>query len=116
MKEVEEVILGKIEPHPPEPPLGQDSGWSPSGKGFAPGLKACPPGTSPAILVLRSLPQGLAVGPSRSRNQHLGVWCVGAPLQPGLHWGPLEDESVLEKGEGMKTPHEERCLALPKQQ
>lgn len=46
----------------------------------------------------------------------MGVWCVGAPLQPGLHWGPLEEEAVLEKGEGMKTSHEEakekgfRCL------
>lgn len=53
------------------------------------------------------------MGPSRSRNQHLGVWCVGAPLQPGLHWGPLEDESVLEKGEGMKTPHEEDFSLAP---
>lgn len=88
----------------PDPHLGQDSGWSPPGKGFAQGLKGY---TNPAILALRSLPQGLAVGPSRSRKQHLGVWCVGAPLQPGLHWGPLEEEAVLEKGEGMKTSHEE---------
>lgn len=63
-------------------------------------------------------PPGLAVGPSRSRKQHLGVWCVGAPLQPGLHWGPLEEEAVLEKGEGMKTSHEEAqekgfCCFIP---
>lgn len=50
------------------------------------------------------------MGPSRSRKQHLGVWCVGAPLQPGLHWGPLEEETVLEKGEGVKTPPEEDFL------
>lgn len=58
-------------------------------------------------------PPGLAVGPSRSRKQHLGVWCVGAPLQPGLHWGPLEEEAVLEKGEGMKTSHEEDFSLAP---
>ncbi|XP_005088078.1 zinc finger protein 408 [Mesocricetus auratus] len=108
MKEAEEVLLGKTLPLPPKPSLGQDSGWSPSGEGFAQGLKDFPPGSSPAILALKTLPQGLAVGPSSARKQHLGVWCVGEPLQRGLHWGPLEVDSVLdEKGEGDKPPHEE---------
>ncbi|XP_055456662.1 zinc finger protein 408 isoform X2 [Psammomys obesus] len=106
---MEEVLVGKT--LPPEPRLGQDSGWSPSGEGLAQGLKDFPPGTSPAILALRSLPQGLAVGPSSARKQHLGVWCVGAPLQPGLHWGPLEEDSILEKGEGLK-PRLEEDLSL----
>lgn len=43
----------------------------------------------------------------------MGVWCVGAPLQPGLHWGPLEEEAVLEKGEGTKTSHEEDFSLAP---
>lgn len=108
MKEAEEVLLGKTLPLPPEPRLGQDSGWSPSAEGFAQGLKDFLPGTIPAILALKSLPQGLAVGPSRARKQHLGVWCVGEPLQLGLHWGPLEVDSGLEeKGRGVKPPHEE---------
>lgn len=95
-------------PAAPEPRLGQDSGWSPSGEGFAQGLKDLPPGTRRAILALRSLPQGLALGPSCARKHHLGVWCVGEPLQLGLHWGPLEVDSGLEeKGEGVKPPHEE---------
>ncbi|XP_036040907.1 zinc finger protein 408 [Onychomys torridus] len=105
MKEAEEVLLGKTLPLPPEPRLGQDSGWSPSAEGFAQGLKDFLPGTNPAILALKSLPQGLAVGPSRARKQHLGVWCVGELLQLGLHWGPLEVDSTLEK-----PPHEEDLL------
>ncbi|CAH6788228.1 zinc finger protein 408 [Phodopus roborovskii] len=108
MKEAEDVLLRKTLPLPPKPSLGQDSGWSPFGKGFARGLKDFPPGMSPAILALKTLPQGLAVGPSSARKQHLGVWCVGEPLQLGLHWGPLEVDSVLEKkGQGVKSPHQE---------
>ncbi|KAL6084144.1 hypothetical protein STEG23_006955 [Scotinomys teguina] len=91
----------------PEPRLGQDSGWSSSADGFAQGLRDLLPGTSPAILALKSLPQGLALGPSRAKKQHLGVWCVGEPLQLGVHWGPLEVDSLLEKGEEVKPPHEE---------
>ncbi|XP_049980271.1 zinc finger protein 408 isoform X1 [Alexandromys fortis] len=106
--EAKEMLLGKTLPLPPEPRLGQDSGWSPSGEGFAQGLKDLPPGTRRAILALRSLPQGLALGPSCAGKHHLGVWCVGEPLQLGLHWGPLEVDSGLEeKGEGVKPPHEE---------
>lgn len=70
--------------------------------------KNLPPGARRAILALRSLPQGLALGPSRARKHHLGVWCVGEHLQLGLHWGPLEvDTGLEEKGEGVKPPHEE---------
>nr|XP_004657139.2 zinc finger protein 408 [Jaculus jaculus] len=103
--ETEEVLLeGKMLPLPPEPRLGPDSG----GEGCAQGLADVPPGPSPAILALKSLPRGLAVGPSRAEEQRLGVWCVGEPLQPGLHWGPVEEESVFsQKGEGMKPRLEE---------
>ncbi|EGW03932.1 zinc finger protein 408 [Cricetulus griseus] len=108
MKEAEEVLLGKTLPLPPKPSLGQESGWSLSGGGFAQGLKDFPPGSSPVILALKTLPQGLALGPSSARKQHLGVWCVGEPLQLGLHWGPLEVDSFSEeKGEGVKPPHEQ---------
>lgn len=79
------MLLGKTLPPPPEPRLGQDSGWTPSGEGFAQGLKDLPPGARRAILALRSLPQGLALGPSRARKHHLGVWCVREPLQLGPH-------------------------------
>ncbi|KAB0405188.1 hypothetical protein E2I00_012421, partial [Balaenoptera physalus] len=44
-------------------------------------------------------------------EQRLGVWCVGEPLQPGLLWGPLEEESVSEqKGHGVKTKQKEDYL------
>lgn len=85
-----------------------DSRWIPSGQGCARGLKDFPPGPTRAVLALKSLPRGLALGPSLAEELRLGVWCVGAPLQPGLHWGPLEEESVSElKGEEVKPPQEE---------
>lgn len=58
------------------------------------------------MVALKSLPRGLAVGPSLAQEQRLGVWCVGEPLQPGLHWGPLEEKSVSAKGEEMKRQQE----------
>lgn len=95
-------------PAAPEPRLGLDLGWNPSGEGCTQGLKDVPPGPTRAILALKSLPRGLALGPSLAREQRLGVWCVGEPLQPGLLWGPLEEESVSkEKGEGVKPRQEE---------
>lgn len=103
-------------PAAPDPRLGPDSGWSPSREGCAQGLKDLSPGPTRAILALKSLPRGLALGPSLIKEQCLGVWCVGEPLQPGLLWGPLEEvlwgpleeESVSEqKGHGVKTKQKE---------
>uniref|UniRef100_A0A2K5EWM9 Zinc finger protein 408 n=1 Tax=Aotus nancymaae TaxID=37293 RepID=A0A2K5EWM9_AOTNA len=110
MEEAEELLLeGKKAPQlAPEPRLGLDLGWNPSGEGCAPSLKDVPPRPSRALFALKSLPRGLALGPSRAREQRLGVWCVGEPLQPGLFWGPLEEESVSEeKGKGVKPRPEE---------
>ncbi|XP_036716627.1 zinc finger protein 408 [Balaenoptera musculus] len=92
----------------PDPRLGPDSGWSPSREGCTQELKDFSPGPTRAILALKSLPRGLALGPSLIKEQRLGVWCVGEPLQPGLLWGPLEEESVSEqKGHGVKTTQKE---------
>lgn len=83
-------------------------GWIPSGQGCAQGLKDFPPEPTRAVLALQSLPRGLALGPSFAEEQRLGVWCVGEPLQPGLLWGPLEEESVPEqKDEGVKPRRKE---------
>ncbi|XP_002709127.2 zinc finger protein 408 [Oryctolagus cuniculus] len=87
--------------------LGQNSGWSPSGVGRAQGLEDVAPGLSRAALAVKSLPRGLALGPSRAEEQHLGVWCVGEPLQPGLLWGLLEEESLCE---GEKPGQEDLSL------
>ncbi|EFB16061.1 hypothetical protein PANDA_010582, partial [Ailuropoda melanoleuca] len=88
--------------------LSPDLGWSPSGQGCAQGLRDFPPGPTRAVLALKSLPRGLALGPSLAEEQRLGVWCVGEPLQPGLLWGPLEEESVSEpKDKGVKPRQEE---------
>lgn len=114
MEEAEEPLLeGKNALQlAPEPRLGLDLGWNPSGEGCTQGLKDVPPGPTRAILALKSLPRGLALGPSLAKEQRLGVWCVGEPLQPGLLWGPLEEESVSkEKGEGVK-PRQEENLSL----
>ncbi|XP_008841775.1 zinc finger protein 408 [Nannospalax galili] len=115
MKEAEEVLSeGKTLLLPLEPRLGPDSGWSPSEEGYARGLQDFPPGLSPAILALKSLPPGLAIGPSSTREQRLGVWCVGEPLRPGLHWGPLEEESGMqEKGDGEESRHGENLSPGP---
>ncbi|XP_032700636.1 zinc finger protein 408 [Lontra canadensis] len=85
-----------------------DLRWIPSGQGCARGLRDFPPGLTRAVLALKSLPRGLALGPSLAEELRLGVWCVGAALQPGLLWGPLEEESVSEqKGEEVKPRQEE---------
>ncbi|KAM6160876.1 zinc finger protein 408 [Erethizon dorsatum] len=96
----------------PEPRLHPDPGWSLSGEGRARGRGDSAPAPSRAVLALNSLPQGLALGPSLARTQSLGVWCVGEPLQPGLHWGPLQENSASgEKDEGVK-PRLEEDLSL----
>ncbi|XP_004683622.1 PREDICTED: zinc finger protein 408 [Condylura cristata] len=103
MEEVEDRFLqGGRQQFAPDPLQGQDSGWSPSGDGGAQNLEDFPPGPPRAVLALKSLPRGLALGPSLAKKRRLGVWCVGEPLQPGLLWGPLEDE-----GEGVSRRREE---------
>lgn len=92
----------------PDPRLDPDSGWSPSGEGCAQGPKDFPARPTRAILALKSLPRGLALGPSLTEEQRLGVWCVGEPLQPGLLWGPLEEESVSkQKGDAAEREQKE---------
>lgn len=50
----------------------------------------------------------MALGPSLTAEQRLGVWCVGEPLPPGLLWGPLEEESVSEqKANGVEPKRKE---------
>ncbi|XP_045749737.1 zinc finger protein 408 [Mirounga angustirostris] len=109
MEEAEELLSeGERLRFAPDPRLGPDLGWIPSGQGCAQGLKDFPPGATRAFLALKSLPRGLALGPSLAEEQRLGVWCVGEALQPGLLWGPLEEESVSEqKDEGVKPRQEE---------
>ncbi|XP_054443036.1 zinc finger protein 408 isoform X2 [Pteronotus mesoamericanus] len=104
---MEEVAEGRLERErlhlAPEPSLDPGSGWGPSGEGCAQGLKDFPPWPTRAVHALKSLPRGLALGPSLVEKQRLGVWCVGEPLRPGVLWGPLEEESDSEqKGEGVK--------------
>ncbi|XP_027966988.1 zinc finger protein 408 isoform X1 [Eumetopias jubatus] len=109
MEEAEELLSeGERLQLAPDPRLGPDLGWIPPGQGCAQGLKDFPPGPTRAVLALKSLPRGLALGPSVAEEQRLGVWCVGEALQPGLLWGPLEEESVSEqKDEGAKPRQEE---------
>ncbi|KAM5248412.1 zinc finger protein 408 [Ctenodactylus gundi] len=92
MEEAEEVLLeGETLQLPLNLPLDPNSRRSTSTEACAHGLEDLPPGPSQVILVLQNLPWGLAVGPSLARKPRLGVWCVGEPLQPGRHWGPLEE-------------------------
>ncbi|XP_072825980.1 zinc finger protein 408 isoform X1 [Vicugna pacos] len=109
MEEAEELLLERERlQFTPDPLLGRVSGWSPSGEGCAQGLKDLPPGTTRAILSLKSLPRGLALGPSLAVERCFGIWCVGESLQPGLLWGPLEEEYASgQKGDGVKTKQEE---------
>ncbi|MXQ94926.1 hypothetical protein E5288_WYG010006 [Bos mutus] len=109
MEATEELLSGRGRLQlAPDPRLGPESGWSPPSEGCAPGLKDVPPGPTRAILALKSLPRGLALGPSLTAEQRLGVWCVGEPLQPGLLWGPLEEGSVSEqKGNGVEPKRKE---------
>ncbi|XP_013849820.1 zinc finger protein 408 isoform X1 [Sus scrofa] len=109
MEEAEELLSakGRLQ-FVPGPRLDPDSGWSPSGEGCAQGPKDFPARPTRAILALKSLPRGLALGPSLTEEQRLGVWCVGEPLQPGLLWGPLEEESVSkQKGDAAEREQKE---------
>lgn len=93
-----------------EPRLGLDSGWRP-GEGCTQSLRDFPPGPTQAVLPLKSLPRGLALGPSLAEEQRLGIWCIGEPLQPGLLWRPLEEKAVSEqKGKGAK-PWQEKDMS-----
>ncbi|KAM7086816.1 zinc finger protein 408 [Molossus nigricans] len=113
MEEAEELPWeGERLQFAPHPRLDPGSGWSSSGEDCAQGLKVLPPRSSRAAHALKSLPRGLALGPSLAEEQRLGVWCVGKPLQPGLRWGPLEEEPVSQqKGEGLK-PRQEKDVSL----
>ncbi|XP_075401892.1 zinc finger protein 408 [Tenrec ecaudatus] len=96
MEEAEESPLTgrRSEPVPVPPPV-PESAWS------------LPWEPAPASLALRNLPRGLALGPSLVHEQRLGIWCVGKPLQPGQHWGPLEEKPVSEPGEEVENQPEE---------
>ncbi|XP_007944743.1 zinc finger protein 408 [Orycteropus afer afer] len=115
MEEAEELHLeGKRSPLAPEPRPSPHSAWTPSGEGCAQSLKDFPPESARAILALKNLPQGLALGPSLAKEQRLGIWCVGEPLQQGLQWGPLEENFVSEeKGEEVETRQEEDLSLSP---
>ncbi|XP_027687667.2 zinc finger protein 408 [Chelonia mydas] len=43
---------------------------------------------------LRSLPPGLALGPSLAQEPGMGVWCVGRALPPGALLGPRPEEEL----------------------
>ncbi|XP_076970686.1 zinc finger protein 408 isoform X2 [Tamandua tetradactyla] len=113
MEEVEKLLLeGKRPRLAPEPRLGPDSRWSPPGEGCAQGLWDFPLGPVGVVFALKNLPRGLALGPSLAVEQRLGIWCVGEPLQPGLLWGPLEEDSFSED-KGSKSRQEEDLSLSP---
>ncbi|XP_029812531.1 zinc finger protein 408 [Suricata suricatta] len=113
MEEAEELLPeGERLQCAPDARLGPDLGWIPSGQGCAPGLKDFPPGPTRAFLALKSLPRGLALGPSLAEEHCLGVWCVGESLQPGQLWGPLEEESVPERKEEGVKPRQKEDVSL----
>ncbi|XP_010610981.1 zinc finger protein 408 [Fukomys damarensis] len=106
------LLAGKTLELNPEPRLHPDPEWSPPGEGCILSPRDSAPGPSRAVLSLSSLPLGLALGPSLARTQRMGIWCVGEPLQPGLHWGPLQESSAsVEKAEGVQ-PRLEEDLSL----
>uniref|UniRef100_A0A8C3P4H7 Zinc finger protein 408 n=1 Tax=Chrysemys picta bellii TaxID=8478 RepID=A0A8C3P4H7_CHRPI len=50
--------------------------------------------------VLRSLPPGLALGPSLAQEPGMGVWCVGRALPPGALFGPRAEGEGLSRKKG----------------
>ncbi|XP_006865126.1 PREDICTED: zinc finger protein 408 [Chrysochloris asiatica] len=114
MEEAEEQLFeGKRSQLAPERRPDRDSGWSASREGRTQSLQVFPPELARAVLALKTLPRGLALGPSLTGDQRLGIWCVGEPLQPGLHWGPLETKSTSEKDEEVETRPEEDLFLGP---
>lgn len=49
--------------------------------------------------VLRLVPRGLTLGPSLTKDGHMGLWCVGRPLQAGTLLGLGDPDKVPEKEE-----------------
>ncbi|XP_051778668.1 zinc finger protein 408 [Erpetoichthys calabaricus] len=44
----------------------------------------------------RSVPTGLAIGPSMAQNGQIGIWCVGQPLQYGGFFGQVNEQEMQE--------------------
>lgn len=47
--------------------------------------------------VLRSIPQGLTLGPSLTKEGHLGLWCVGRVLEKGTLLGLEQPDKTRRK-------------------
>lgn len=69
------------------------------GPGGGPGSREPPDAACPA---LRSLPPGLALGPSLSRERGTGVWCVGWALPAGTLLGPPGEAREEAAGPGWR--------------
>ncbi|XP_074440567.1 zinc finger protein 408 isoform X2 [Larus michahellis] len=70
------------------------------GPGGGPGSREPPDAACPA---LRSLPPGLALGPSLSRERGTGVWCVGWALPAGTLLGPPGEAREEAAGPGWRS-------------
>nr|XP_015194101.1 PREDICTED: zinc finger protein 408-like [Lepisosteus oculatus] len=72
---------------------------------------------SPCPALLRTLPPGLALGPSLARGSCIGVWCVGKAVHKGAFFGPLENcahpTGVDETEEGRGPNSEQTIDPLP---
>uniref|UniRef100_W5MF05 Zinc finger protein 408 n=1 Tax=Lepisosteus oculatus TaxID=7918 RepID=W5MF05_LEPOC len=66
---------------------------------------------------MRTLPPGLALGPSLARGSCIGVWCVGKAVHKGAFFGPLENcahpTGVDETEEGRGPNSEQTIDPLP---
>uniref|UniRef100_W5MF79 Zinc finger protein 408 n=1 Tax=Lepisosteus oculatus TaxID=7918 RepID=W5MF79_LEPOC len=69
---------------------------------------------SPCPALLRTLPPGLALGPSLARGSCIGVWCVGKAVHKGAFFGPLENcahpTGVDETEEQGRGPNSEQTI------
>lgn len=75
------------------------------------GLLEC--GRDSFCSVLRSVPRGLTLGPSLTKDGQMGLWCVGRSLQAGTLLG-LEDPDTAAGKEVVQYVYTRyRLVALP---
>ncbi|XP_038663337.1 zinc finger protein 408 [Scyliorhinus canicula] len=71
--------------------------------GLPPFIKDTPVALGLPCRAFYTLPLGLAAGPSQTRENQLGIWCVSKALPRGVFFGPLEGKLECDDVNGLAS-------------